>query len=82
MFSTDNTTQEAKKFLCLLCGMHDSFEEDFRYMKILERTVSYSEQFVPDFNAAGFFSINRRIFLSITCNVATYFIISLQLRYA
>ncbi|KAJ3647925.1 hypothetical protein Zmor_019771 [Zophobas morio] len=82
VFSTDNTTQAAKKFLYLICEMQDPFEKDFYNMEMLGRILNYCKKFVPDFNAAGFFSINKSIFLSIACNMASYFIISLQLHYA
>ena len=62
--------------------MQDYFEEGSVEMGALNRLVSYSKNFAPKFNGAGFFSINRAIIFSLLANVGMYVVIMFQIDYS
>ncbi|KAJ3651182.1 hypothetical protein Zmor_017235 [Zophobas morio] len=73
------TTQEAKRFVSLLYKLQEEFPEGSTEAKSLVKWTNISQQYVPDFSAAGFFSINKTLVFTVAGTVATYFIITIQL---
>ncbi|KAJ3648133.1 hypothetical protein Zmor_019959 [Zophobas morio] len=74
--------KESRKFIGLLYKMQDYFEEGSMEMGALNRLISYSKNFAPKFNGAGFFSINRAIIFSVLANVGMYVVIMFQIDYS
>ena len=79
MVPVHDTHKESRKFIGLLYTMQDYFEEGSMEIGALNRLVSYSKNFAPKFNGAGFFSINRAIIFSLLANVGTYVVIMFQI---
>ena len=50
-----------------------------REMDVLTKLVDNSKDFVPVFSTSGVFIINKTLICSVIGNVATYFIITIQL---
>ena len=82
MLPIHDTHKESRKFIGLLYKMQDYFEEGSMEMGALNRLISYSKNFAPKFNGAGFFSINRAIIFSVLANVGMYVVIMFQIDYS
>ncbi|KAJ3651178.1 hypothetical protein Zmor_017234 [Zophobas morio] len=74
-----STTQEGKRFVDLCAKLQEEVSEGSCEAKSLSKWATISQQYVPDFSAAGFFSINKTLIFTVVGNVATYFIITIQL---
>jgi gustatory receptor len=75
----DSTVKEAKRFIDLCYKLQEKFIQESKEIEVLTRLVDHSKNFIPEFSAAGFFNINKSIIFSLVGNVATYFIITIQL---
>ena len=72
----ESTVCEAEKFLIVFCKLQDVIGKE--EVQDLRKMLQYCEKFFPEFSAAGFFSVNKGLILSLIDNVVTYFIIILQ----
>jgi hypothetical protein len=75
----DSTVKEAKRFVDLCYKLQEEFIAESKEIEALIRLVDHSNNFTREFNADGFFNINKSIIFSLIGNVATYFIITIQL---
>ena len=71
--------QEGRRFVDLFGKLQEEVSEGSCESKSLLKWATITQQYVPDFSAAGFFSINKTLIFTIVGNVATYFIITIQL---
>ena len=71
--------QEGRRFVDLFGKLQEEVAEGSCEAKSLSKWATISQQYVPDFSAAGFFSINKTLIFTVVGNVATYFIITIQL---
>ena len=62
-----------------LCYQLQQECSDDSYEESLKKWTSISQRYMPEFSAAGFFNINKTLLFTIVGNVATYFIIAVQL---
>ena len=81
MVPVHDTHKESRKFIGLLYKMQDYFEEGSMEIGALERLVSYSKNFAPKFNGAGFFSINTAIIFSVLVNAGMNVVIMFRIDY-
>ena len=51
------------------------FHIESKEFEALIKFTNYCEHFVPEFNAAGFFRINKSLIFSLSGHVAAYYII-------
>jgi gustatory receptor len=75
----DSTVKEAKRFVDLCYKLQEKCMQESKEIEVLTKLVDHSKNFTPEFSAAGFFNINKSIIFSLVGNVATYFIITIQL---
>jgi hypothetical protein len=75
----DSAVKEAKRFVDLCYKLQEEFIQESKEIEVLTRLVDHSNNFMRKFSAAGYFKINKGIILSLVGNVATYFIITIQL---
>ncbi|KAJ3648106.1 hypothetical protein Zmor_019940 [Zophobas morio] len=77
IFPIDSATQEARKFIDLCHKLQEKFQkgED----EIFTKVINSCKHFHREFTAAGYFDINRALIFCILANVATYYIITIQL---
>ncbi|KAJ3648161.1 hypothetical protein Zmor_019983 [Zophobas morio] len=78
----DSTVQEAKKFQYLAYKVQENFAEDLSELESFIKMTQHSKDFVPQFSASGYFRVDKSLIFSIVANVATYFIIAIQLNEA
>ncbi|KAJ3647913.1 hypothetical protein Zmor_019762 [Zophobas morio] len=74
----DSTTREAKKFMQICYKAQRLFHIDSKELKAVINLTNYSEHFVPEFCAAGFFKINKTLIFSLLGHVAACYIIIIQ----
>lgn len=74
----DTATQEAQTFLDTCYKIQDQFKTESREIHLMTKLISYSKRFFREFNARGYFKINKGVIFSLVGNVATYFIIAMQ----
>ena len=74
----NSTMQESRQFIDLLYKTQEEFADKSEEMEVLKRLVSYSKNFMREFSAAGYFSLDRGIIFSVLGNVATYLVIVIQ----
>ncbi|EFA07603.1 gustatory receptor 106 [Tribolium castaneum] len=79
VLSTDSTTQEAKKFTYLCWKYQENFTQGSKELEALEKIASSSAEYFRGFHAAGFFNVSKNLVFSLISNIATYFIITIQL---
>ncbi|KAJ3648107.1 hypothetical protein Zmor_019941 [Zophobas morio] len=75
----DEATQEAKKFMDLCYKLQEQFPHESKELDALSKLTVCCKNFQREFTAAGFFNINKRILFALGGNVATYYIITIQL---
>ncbi|KAJ3648136.1 hypothetical protein Zmor_019959 [Zophobas morio] len=74
-----SATQEGKRFVDLCYKLQEEAPEGSCEGKSLLKWANISQRYVPDFSAAGFFDIDKSLIFAFAGNVATYFIITIQL---
>ena len=74
----DWTVEESKKFIELCYKAQRQFNTDSDEVRTLISLTNYSQHFVKEFSAGGFFKINNKLFFVVLGNVATYYIIAIQ----
>ena len=79
IFPMDSATKEAKKFIDLCYKIQAQLNENSKEGEALTKLINCSHNFQRSFHAAGFFFINKGIIFSLVGNVATYYIIMIQL---
>ncbi|KAJ3648105.1 hypothetical protein Zmor_019939 [Zophobas morio] len=79
IFPIDSATQEARKFIDLCHTLQEKFQKGPREDEILTKIINSSKHFYREFTAAGYFNINKSMIFCILANVATYYIITIQL---